>query len=143
MPLYLENRENSGNLKINQKSHGIWKIDQKIREKSGNFKKLIDWQAIDRSSKLYINVKRRMCIIGFRITYLWFFGKFAEIHQLRTLQFAEIHKSFIGLSQDSTIIKIFYCEILKTLHCRFQIFGFSNLIVILSKISTYNIIKLT
>ena len=99
------------------KKTGNLKINQKIKEKSGNCIMLTDWQSpIEQTSRqcwkqnvLYSGLGSHTCDFWWiredpRITYSWVHGNLRIIHLI---------------SQDSTIIKISYCEILKTLHSRF------------------------
>ena len=102
---YLENQKN-------QEKSGNLKIDQKVKVHK------IDWLVIANRVNFTSMLEVELAKFGLRNTYMWFFWELAEICELLTLQFAEIHELFISLSRDFEIIKISYCEILLNFELR-------------------------
>ena len=125
---------------LSQCCHAIWKTEKsqeilkltrkviefqiwpKSKRKIRKFHK-IDWLAIANGENFTGMLEAECKWFELRIAYMWFFHEFTEMHEILTFQFTEIHESFIWLMGDFAIINISYCEILKTLHCQFRIFG--------------------
>ena len=130
MPRYLENREKSLNLKV----------DQKVRKKSEDFIKLTDWQSpIEWTSHQYW--KQNVCNSGLKLHTCDFPAKSQKC--MIILQFSEVayHSSDYGGIPWS--LKFLIEKFHKTLDCRFLIFGFLDLIFISSNKSMHSIINLS
>ena len=116
-----ENWEKSGNLKIDQKSLGIWKLTKK----SGNFIKLTDWQSPIKQTS-YWCWKQNVHSSGLESHAHDFsvnsqkYANYADFHGLKSKY---LSSGYHGIPQS---LKFLIAKFHKTLECRFWIFGFSD-----------------
>ena len=130
-PKNQENWKKSGNLKIDLKSLGKVSELENWHKNQGKLREFhkIEWLAIASQMNSMRILEVEYAWFGFRIWYIWFFCKFAEIYKL----LFNLWKSANCSSDYRWIPRWLKCLIVKfrkTLVCWFWIFGFYDLMVI-------------